>query len=1462
MPIATDWRLHRPIGGQGEGHSSAPSAVLYLGVGLCLAITLLAPADRTRADRQTKAAPTPARNDAGHARATFTSQSEAATPEPDNALGTDAVGPVLPARDPVAGLQAWFGTDGVSVFPAGGGWQMQLTTSRYGCSDAAVPVTHSPTSRATAPHRAEYRARAGAATFSEWFVRRPLGLEHGMTLDESPCPGGEIEIDVGMNGLTPELRRDERGVDLRDGTGVVRLHYTDLYAEDATHVALPSRMAVTPRGVVLRVDARGATFPVTVDPLTWAAPQKISAGGAFATFGAATAVSGTTMIVGAPGVNSEQGAAYVSTQQPSGTWSQPPTALTAADGMSTDEFGDSVAISGSVAVVGAPGANSSQGKAYVFALQANGTWTPQGAAFTDPDGAAFDNFGAAVGISSSGAILVGAPNSTATFMGLTMAGKVYVFTQQPAGGYANTQTLTAPDAFTNYAFGSSISVSESVALIGSPGGGGGKGAAYVFTGQPDGSWTPSATIVAPDGMDGDFFGASVGLSGGLAIVGAPSATVSGVGSQGKAYVFAQGGTGWTQEGADLLAHSTFFMFGFGTSVAISGTTAVVGAPGASIPSYAVQGAAYVFTQSGTAFTQPASLQLAASDGFVGDGFGDSVAIGASTVVVGAPSELFGGQTQGAAYVAPVLLSVGSACSTNAQCAGNDCVTGHCCSSACAGPCTTCTTGTCASITSADDPNGCTGTSTCSASGVCGLKNGQLASSAASCASGSVADGVCCASACSAACDVCSVAKGSPADGTCAPAPLGAVGNPACGAGVACNGAIASCPGASCSSDTGCVTGFYCGASGTCQPQKSVGASCSVAAGASGDCLQGECRECAGTASCVDGVCCTSSACPACQACSAELKAPGGANGTCAAVLQGSTPHGECSSTSTCNGAGACRLKNGQPSVTPGTCATGFAVDGVCCDHACTGACAVCSTAAGATTDGLCATAPEGMSCDAGLCNGSACSASDAGPQPDAANAPDAESQETGARDASADGAPNPAAADAASSPDAGGQGFAARDASTDDASRLGVLDSGGHDGAAAVEDGAVEPNDGAFEEDHGDSAAGEFPRTHPSCSCRAVGAETVTGQAWGGSALVVLLALGLRRGRDRRRNGADARRGVAALLALAVLFAVPRPANAQGSSDDQRAAARAAATEGYKAMGEQRWADAVDRFTRAESLVHAPAHLLYLGRALVHLGKYVAARETYLRLTREVLPPQAPAAAEHAKADGAKDLQALEPKMASLVITVRPASAPVVLTMDGVAVPAAMIGIAIPADPGQHALAAKAEGYQPAEQTTTVSAGAQGAVTFDLQRAPASPSLPAMVPATPAQSVHDEAEQGTSASRGSAPLRIGGYASLVLAGAALGAGIILALESHDKVTDGDTLCPAGICKAASSQAIDSLNRDATLFGELSTGAFILSGVATATGVTAIVLSHGARPSDPPTATLRVAPGRLDVTGTF
>jgi uncharacterized protein (DUF2345 family) len=121
-------------------------------------------------------------------------------------------------------------------------------------------------------------------------------------------------------------------------------------------------------------------------------------------------------VVGAPVKNLDTGAAYVFTDS-GGTWSQQ-AKLTASDGASDDAFGVSLALSGSTAIVGAPGNNSTTGAAYVFARSGT-TWSQQ-IKLTASDGAAGDTFGSSVASAKSTAV-VGAPgNNSAT-------GAAYVF---------------------------------------------------------------------------------------------------------------------------------------------------------------------------------------------------------------------------------------------------------------------------------------------------------------------------------------------------------------------------------------------------------------------------------------------------------------------------------------------------------------------------------------------------------------------------------------------------------------------------------------------------------------------------------------------------------------------------------------------------------------------------------------------------------------------------------------------------------------------------------------------------------------------------------------------------------------------------------------------------------------------------------------------------------------------------
>jgi hypothetical protein len=163
------------------------------------------------------------------------------------------------------------------------------------------------------------------------------------------------------------------------------------------------------------------------------------------------------------------------------------------------------------------------------------------------------------------------------------------------------------------------------------------------TGAPEGP----QLLIASDGEATDFFGSSVAVSGDTALVGAWGALIEGQ-AQGAAYVFVHTDAGWVEQ-ARLTAPESAGAITFGASVAIEGDLAVVGAPCNSFLPCGSQGAAYVYARAGDVWTEVA--QLRASDQAAGDFFGVPVALSEGTVVVGSPAADVGAsEDQGKVYV--------------------------------------------------------------------------------------------------------------------------------------------------------------------------------------------------------------------------------------------------------------------------------------------------------------------------------------------------------------------------------------------------------------------------------------------------------------------------------------------------------------------------------------------------------------------------------------------------------------------------------------------------------------------------------------------------------------------------------------------------------------------------------------------------------------------------------------------
>lgn len=283
--------------------------------------------------------------------------------------------------------------------------------------------------------------------------------------------------------------------------------------------------------------------------------------------------------------------------------------VTAPDGFTDDYFGFSVAIDGDTMIVGAPyddvGGNANRGSAYVF-VRSGGVWNFQQQLLA-PDGVDNDNFGFTVAISGDSAV-VGAPYDDVRYDFGTVidVGSAYVFVRNPATGTWSFQVQLSDymDPRQGDYFGWSVAIDGDTVLAGAPdddvGGNYDQGSAYVF--QRSGtSWAQQAQLTAGDGSRFDQFGTSVALDAGTAIVGAQSDS-TGNGQTGSAYAFLRSGTIWTQQTPKLVANDGAAGDYFGFSVALSGDTALVGAPYDDVV-LSDEGSAYVFLRSGTTWTQ-------------------------------------------------------------------------------------------------------------------------------------------------------------------------------------------------------------------------------------------------------------------------------------------------------------------------------------------------------------------------------------------------------------------------------------------------------------------------------------------------------------------------------------------------------------------------------------------------------------------------------------------------------------------------------------------------------------------------------------------------------------------------------------------------------------------------------------------------------------------------------------------
>jgi hypothetical protein len=352
---------------------------------------------------------------------------------------------------------------------------------------------------------------------------------------------------------------------------------------------------------------------------------------------------------------------------------------------------------------------------------------------------------------------------------------------------------------------------------------------------------------------------------------------------------------------------------------------------------------------------------------------------------------------------------------------------------------------------------------------------------------------------------------------------------------------------------------------------------------------------------------------------------------------------------------------------------------------------------------------------------------------------------------------------------------------------------------------------------------------------------------------------------------------LASALLGAGLLGLSSPAFAQ--SDEQRAGARSLATEGAQAFNEGRFKDAVDLFTKAESLVHAPPHLLFLARSHAKLGQFVKAREAYLKIQKEQLAPNAPQAFRDAQSTAEEERKQVEPHIGRLTIKVEGADGAKDLSVavDGQPVSSVLIGIPQPMDPGDHSVTATATGFKGAPASVSLKDAGVGSVTVKMEvdnSVPPPSATPAggaadggtVVSTTPSGAPPSD----SGASGGGNGMRIGSYVGFGVGAVGVVLGTVFVLKSSSNRKDADAAATklerqcGNICDANSPEAKNVVNLDDKARSAKTLGivGYVVGGLGVATGVTLFILSN--KKEEPKSAFVApyVGLGALGVRGAF
>ena len=316
----------------------------------------------------------------------------------------------LTATNPALHMSLGFTAGGASVTSGSTTLGLHATAVGYGPALTSLP--------GAAPRASGNRVSYARAGITEWYVNGPLGLEQGFTVTRPPASraAGPLTIVVSLAGARG-ARLLEGGRALALGGG---LRYSDLSATDASGRALPSSLALRGNSALLRVDVRGARFPVTLDPFvrpgtklpsggpgeaisrdgntivigghvfvrsgaSWTEQAVLNTSAIEGSGYAALSADGNTALLGNEAFDKGRGGAVVYSRSGE-TWTQQSGVLQGAEQAGLPRTGDGVALSadGNTAAIGSRLDNGTHGAVYVF-TRSGETWTQQGPRLTASD---------------------------------------------------------------------------------------------------------------------------------------------------------------------------------------------------------------------------------------------------------------------------------------------------------------------------------------------------------------------------------------------------------------------------------------------------------------------------------------------------------------------------------------------------------------------------------------------------------------------------------------------------------------------------------------------------------------------------------------------------------------------------------------------------------------------------------------------------------------------------------------------------------------------------------------------------------------------------------------------------------------------------------------------------------------------------------------------------------------------